>query len=97
MNIMLRSLYPVMFALALTFGGSADAAEQTVRLAVENMYCDACPYIVKQSLAAVPGVENVAVSFEEQSATVTYDDQKTTLDQLTSATAQAGYPSKVIE
>jgi len=71
------------------------AAERTVTLAVDNMYCDACPYIVKQSLAKAPSVENVAVSFEQKIATVTYDDEKTTLDALTSATTQAGYPSKV--
>ena len=65
-------------------------------LAVENMTCDACPYIVKQSLTKVSGVENVAVSFEKKTATVTYDDQKTTTDALTSATTQAGYPSRVI-
>lgn len=74
----------------------ASAADQTVTLAVDNMYCDACPYIVKQSLAKVPGVENVAVSFEQKTATVTYDDQKTTLDALTSATTQAGYPSRPV-
>ena len=75
---------------------TASAAERTVTLAVENMTCDACPYIVKQSLTKVSGVENVAVSFEKKTATVTYDDQKTTTDALTSATTQAGYPSQVI-
>jgi mercuric transport protein len=61
----------------------ASAAERTVTLAVENMYCDACPYIVKQSLAKVPGVDNVIVSFEQKTATGTYDDQKTAPDALT--------------
>ena len=82
-----------MFALS---GAVASAAERTVTLAVENMYCDACPYIVKQSLAKLPGVEKVVISFEQKTATVTYDDQKTALDALTSATKQAGYPSKVV-
>jgi periplasmic mercuric ion binding protein len=77
-------------------GVAASAAERTVTLAVDNMYCDACPYIVKQSLARVAGVTSVAVSFEQKTATVTYDDQKTTPEALTSATKQAGYPSKAI-
>ena len=38
----------------------------------------------------------VMVSFEQKTATVTYDDQKTTLDALISATTQAGYPSRAI-
>jgi periplasmic mercuric ion binding protein len=75
---------------------AAAAADRTVTLAVDNMYCDACPFLVKQSLAKVPGVENVAVSFEKKTATVTYDDQRTTLAALTGATTVAGYPSKAI-
>ena len=82
-----------MFALS---GAVASAAERTVTLAVENMYCDACPYIVKQSLTKVSGVGNVAVSYEKKTATVTYDDQKTSLAALTAATTQAGYPSQPI-
>ncbi len=39
------------------------AAERTVTLAVDNMTCASCPYIVRQSLAAIPGVATVAVSF----------------------------------
>ncbi len=86
---------------ALTLGvllpAAANAGEQTVKLAVENMTCASCPYIVKQTLAAVPGVSKVDVSFEAQSATVTFDDQKTAVTALAEATAKAGYPSKAVE
>jgi periplasmic mercuric ion binding protein len=92
---MIRILATVSVAVTLLASGATSAAERTVTLTVNNMYCDACPYIVEQSLAKVPGVENVAVSFEQKTATVTYDDEKTTLDALTSATTQAGYPSRV--
>jgi mercuric ion binding protein len=81
---------------ALLYAGAATAAEKTVTLAVDNMYCAACPYIVKQSLAAVDGVRQVSVSFERKTATVTYDDQKASLGSLTAATTQAGYPSREI-
>jgi periplasmic mercuric ion binding protein len=37
----------------------------------------------------------VEVSFEKKTATVTFDDQKASLDALTKATTQAGYPSRV--
>jgi periplasmic mercuric ion binding protein len=93
---MTRILASMSIAMIVLSGGVASAAERTVTLAVENMYCDACPYIVKQSLAKVPGVENVIVSFEQKTATVTYDDQKTAPEALTSATTHAGYPSRVI-
>ena len=92
---MMRILAVTVLAMIALSGAVASAAERTVTLAVENMYCDACPYIVKQSLARVPGVEKVVVSFEQKTATVTYDDQKTAPDALTAATTQAGYPSRV--
>ena len=41
--------------------GSALAAERTVTLAVDNMYCSACPYTVKQSLTKVAGVTEATV------------------------------------
>jgi mercuric ion binding protein len=91
-----RALGAVGFTVALLAGGAALAGERTVTLAVDNMYCDACPYIVQQSLARVDGVSQAAVSFEKKTATVTFDDAKTTLAALTAATTKAGYPSRAI-
>jgi periplasmic mercuric ion binding protein len=71
----------------------ALAGETTVTLAVRNWYCTACPRVIKQSLAAVPGVTNVAVSDKTKTAVVTFDDTKADVKALTEATAAAGYPS----
>jgi mercuric ion binding protein len=72
---------------------SAFGAEKTVTLALENMTCSACPHIVKGSLSAVSGVSRVVVSFEDKTATITYDDAKTATPALVHATTDAGYPS----
>jgi mercuric ion binding protein len=77
----------------LALSTSAFAAEKTVTLSVENMTCTACPHIVKGSLAAVPGVSAVVVSFADKTATVTYDDAKAEIPALIRATTDAGYPS----
>jgi periplasmic mercuric ion binding protein len=50
------------------------AAERTMTLAVKNLYCAACPSIVKGSLEAVPGVAKVEVSYKDKTATIVYDD-----------------------
>lgn len=71
----------------------AFAGQRTVTLAVQNMYCAACPYIVEQSLEAVPGVSKVVVSFRDKTATVTYDDARTDISALVTRTTNAGYPS----
>ena len=74
-----------------------DAAQRTTTLRVENMYCASCPYIVKQSLEAVPGVIAAAVSFPDKTATVTFDPSRARVDQLVAATTAAGYPSRPID
>ena len=85
------TLYSAAAALFL-LNTAAFAAEKTVTLAVENMTCAACPHIVKGSLAAVPGVTNVVVSFEDKTAFVTYDDAKTAIPALVRATTVRAIP-----
>ena len=89
-----RTISALVLAAVLSAPGLAMAAEKTVTLDVKGMYCSACSYIVKQSLAKISGVGSVAVSYEKQTATVTYDDHKTTVAALTHPTTQAGYPSQ---
>jgi mercuric ion binding protein len=77
-------------------GGQAVAggpSEKTVTLGVKNMYCAACPSIVKKSLEAVPGVAKATVSYKDKTAVVIYDDSKTTVPALVKVTTEAGYPS----
>jgi mercuric ion binding protein len=81
------------FAAGIIASPAVMAADKTVTLAVNNMDCAACPSIVKGSLEAVPGVAKVAVSYKDKTATVIYDDAKADVNQLTTATTKAGYPS----
>ncbi|MPZ10577.1 MAG: mercuric transport protein periplasmic component [Kiloniellaceae bacterium] len=79
------------------FAGAVPAAygaQRSVTLGVP-MWCASCPYIVKRSLEKVAGVLDVVVSYEAQTATVRYDDEKATIAALTQATADVGFPSKV--
>ena len=63
-------------------------------LAVENMDCAACPYIVREAMAAVPGVGRVEVSLERKAAVVTFDDARTTVEAVAAASADAGFPAR---
>jgi periplasmic mercuric ion binding protein len=69
---------------------------RVVTLKVDNMYCASCPYIVKQSLAGVPGVTEVAVSYRDKTAVVTFDTARTSVAMLARATTEAGYPSRLL-
>ncbi|MAW81280.1 cation transporter [Rhizobium pusense] len=90
---MKKSLSVLALIASVMTASTAFAAERTVTFAVDNMTCASCPYIVKTSMAAVPGVANVTVSFKAKTATVTFDDAKTTSDTIATASMNAGYPA----
>lgn len=90
---MKRVLVILAVAGGLVGGGQAHAAQRTVTLKVENMTCVTCPYIVRASLAEVPGVSVVEVSFADEIAVVTYDDERTDVAALVAATSGVGFPS----
>lgn len=90
---MSKLLKHVAFGLAVFTPSVVLAGERTVTLAVQNMYCADCPFVVKKSLEAVPGVAHVVVSFKDKTAVVSYDDTKTEVRSLTTVTTNAGYPS----
>ena len=73
------------------------AAPRTTTLSVPGMTCAACPFTVRKALSRVGGVSHVAVNYEKKQATVSFDDTRTSVDAQTRATADAGYPSTVIQ
>jgi mercuric ion binding protein len=72
------------------------AATQTVTLSVPDMNCAACPITVKKALTKVSGVSKTDVNLDRREAKVTFDDVKTSVEALTRATKDAGYPSTVV-
>ncbi len=94
---MRRSVSIVVTTAALVLSGPVLAAERTVRLAVDGMWCAGCSYIVKKTLAGVSGVTAVDVSMAEKAAVVTFDDAETDVARLTEATAGVGFPSRVAD
>ena len=90
---MKKSLSVLALIASVMTASTAFAAERTVTFAVDNMTCASCPYIVKTTMAAIPGVAKVTVSFEAKTATVTFDDAKTNADIIAVASMNAGYPA----
>lgn len=88
-----KHLSTLVLINSLMAAPAALAGERTVTFAVDNMTCASCPYIVKNSMAAVPGVAKVAISFKAKTATVTFDDAKTNPDAISTASLNAGYPA----
>ena len=79
---------------AFAFISAPTLAEtKTVTLSVPGMTCSLCPLTVKKAISKVSGVLRVEASYVTKQAVVTFDDSKTTVEALTKATANAGYPS----
>ncbi len=71
------------------------ASPTTVELSVPGMDCAACPLTVRKALQAVPGVNAARVDYRTKTAQVEYDRDVVTVERLTQATANVGYPSSV--
>ncbi len=69
------------------------AKSQTVTLDIPGMTCKFCPITIRKALKKVPGVIEAKADYETKTATVTFDPDKTNIETLTKATANAGYPS----
>ncbi|WP_211213484.1 metal-binding (seleno)protein [Paucidesulfovibrio longus] len=75
---------------------SAHAAEsQTVDLALEGLTCASCKFAVKAALKRLDGVEQVDVNYEERKATVVYDPEKVTPQQLVDAVNATGFHAEL--
>ncbi|HEX9868520.1 MAG TPA: mercury resistance system periplasmic binding protein MerP [Candidatus Tectomicrobia bacterium] len=73
------------------------AATQTVTPSVPGMTCAACPFTVKKALTKVEGVTKAEVSYANREAIVTFDDANTSVEALTQASENAGYPASLKE
>ncbi len=94
---MLRTMFfswvLVITALFMPLSTSMAAEPQTVSLDVPGMTCKFCPITIKKALEKVPGVIDAKADYKTKTATVTFDPDKTNVEALNKATANAGYPS----
>lgn len=85
----------LLTVLLVSVSNPLFAAQKTVTLGVPGMTCAACPITVKKAITRVDGVSKTEVDYDKRQAVVTYDDSKASVEQITQATANAGYPSTV--
>jgi len=91
---MKKPLTVVLTAALLGAMNAPSAEPRTVTLEVSNMTCALCPITVKKAITRVPGVLDAKVDYDTKTAVVRFETEKTTVDAITAATTNAGYPSK---
>jgi len=89
-----KPLALVLAAALFTAGNALNAEPRSVTLEVSNMTCALCPIAVKKAITKVPGVLDAKVDYDTKTAVVRFETEKTTIDAITAATTNAGYPSK---
>lgn len=90
-NLILSATF--VLTILLTPFVSFAAETKTVTLDVPGMTCKFCPITIRKALQKIPGVIDAQSDYETKTATVSFDPDKTSVEALTKATANAGYPS----
>lgn len=90
MRLLLASFWVLTLSLSQVW-----ATEKLVVIDVATMVCGPDPHSIKSTLSSLAGVSDVKISLADKTATVKFDDQKSTIDQMLSAMAGAGYASLV--
>jgi P-type Cu+ transporter len=70
---------------------------ETVNLKLRGMSCASCANSIEDAIRLVPGVSASSVNFGVEQATVTYDPQKTGLEQIQAAVTEAGYSAFLLQ
>ena len=83
-------------AILLLSASTSFAEERSVNLSVPGMFCASCPFIVQAAIGEVEGVLTVTTDMDTRTARVRYDDAVANVDEITAASANAGYAATVI-
>lgn len=92
------------FILVLFFLFTASQAKaveivknKTVKIKCTEMSCDGCKKKITKSINYLDGIKKVNIDLESKIITVTFDESKTSTENIVSAIAEAGYESELIE
>lgn len=62
-----------------------------IKLKIEGMHCTGCSSRLEKALNNIEGVEKAKVSFEEEEAVITYDNEKVSEKQIIIEIEEAGF------
>ncbi len=79
----------------LGFISPVYATETSATFTIEKMTCAVCPLTVRKAMERVDGVLDAEVNFDSKTATVKYDDERTTPEEIARASTEVGYPASL--
>lgn len=90
---MTRKLILLLMSGFLSYIPAVFATETSATFAIEKMTCAVCPLTVRKAMERVDGVLDAEVDFDNKTATVKYDDERTTPEEIARASTEVGYPA----
>jgi len=96
----MKLLITLIFLMSFSAVGALEPANtqtalQTVTLDVQKMDCPMCKITIGRALKKVEGVTEAKVDYDSKTAIVTFDPNQATVETLTQATTNVGYPSSL--
>ncbi|WP_367105353.1 heavy-metal-associated domain-containing protein [uncultured Psychrobacter sp.] len=70
-------------------------ANQTRIIKIDGMTCGGCVTSVHKAAGDIEGVDTISVDLEDNQATVTFDDSKTSAEKIAAAIDEAGFDATV--
>ncbi|HKL95739.1 MAG TPA: cation transporter [Paludibacteraceae bacterium] len=93
---MKKMMISILLMLAATT--VVHAEKQTVVLAVNQMECGTCQAKVEKTLAYEKGVKGLQFDLEKRQVTITFDNEKTTVEKLQNALVKNNkYASEIVK
>jgi copper ion binding protein len=71
--------------------GLNEGEVKSIEIPIEGMSCMSCVANVKKTLTSIDGVIKVNVSLQDKNATIKYDPEKVTSEQMKKAINKIGY------
>lgn len=68
-----------------------DTSVEKIVLCIEKMHCNSCAFNIDTTLEELSGVVEAKTSYARSQTEVTYDPDKTSVDQMITAITSMGY------
>ena len=75
----------------------AAAAQRTATFSVPDMTCALCPITVATAIRHLDGIVSVSADVSAKTATVVFDDSKTSTAAIADASTKAGYAAALVK
>ncbi|RUU11603.1 mercuric transport protein periplasmic component [Mesorhizobium sp. USDA-HM6] len=87
---------PLVIVVSLLATVPVAAAQRTATFSIPDMTCALCPITVATAIRHLDGIVTVSADVNTKTATVVFDDGKTSTAAIADASANAGYAAALV-